>query len=617
MNFDDKHILFVDFETYFDRKAEYDLKSVSVTEYIRDPRFKAHCMGYSYGSHMTNCTTDIAGWLQRWGEWDKTVVVAHNVKFDGAILAWKYGIKPYAWFDTVGLAKAVLGEQVSTYHLKGLASYLGLQDKGELSCDGLLTPSPVELASLMEYCMGDVTICRGIYEKLIGQFPQSQLASMDWTIRAFIEPKLVLDIKTLEEGVKNEKERRETLIQKSGVDRSVLSSNKQFAEHLASIGVAVPTKTNKKGKQIPAFAKTDEGLNALRGTHPALYEARLASKANLLETRGESLLAVAKTGAFPFDVGFSGASDDGTVHTHRYSGGSGAGGNPQNFTRGSFLRRSVQPPPGKSLVVGDFSAIELWLLAQLAREPKLINPLINGVRVYSEFASMHYKRPINKKDNPVEDAFGKSSILGLGYNMGAEKFINKVRIDTGMVLDYETSRATVDLYRNTYFNVPRLWDTCQKLIPLIAEGKIGSLFFAPFIKVKKGILVLPSGMEIRYPNLRSRTEYMYGKARTQWVYDVYKTRFETEEVSLYGGKVVENICQALAGVLCTEAIERAEAAGLECVGQVHDEILALHDDGPTGCRILHSSMITAPRWWPNLHIRAEVGYGENWIAAKK
>ncbi len=611
MTFDGKNIVFLDFETFYDTKSKYGLKELSVTEYVRDPRFKAHGLAWKCKQWANKETIWVTGsklaFVLADIDWSNTVVVSHNVKFDGAILAWHYGVKPYAWFDTVALAKAVLGENVSGYHLKGLAEYLGLQAKGELKWDGVRDLTPEQEAEMAVYCKGDTDICEGIYEKLMPQFPQSQLSAMDWTIRAFIEPRLRLDATVLTEGVENEKKRREEIIEASGIDKSVLASNKQFAEHLQRSGLAVPTKlSSRTGRQIPAFARTDDGLAKLATAAPALYAARIASKANLLETRGESLLAVAKTGFFPFDVGFSGA-----VQTHRYSGGSGAGGNPQNFTRKSFLREAVCPPSGHSLVVGDFAAIELRILAWLAKEPKLINKIVNNEDVYMDFAKML----------GAERAFGKEAILGLGYNMGADKFKARVKTVLKQEISDDEAWRTVKLYRDTYFNVPKLWQTCSSLIPLIAEGRISSLYFAPFLKVQKGAIILPSGLALRYPNLRSIIVQGRRGPQTEWVYDVYKKKYESEPTKLYGGKLVENICQALAGELCKEAIARAEGQKLEVVGQVHDEILAISDNegflGPEiQTRILKACMEKSPAWMPELRLKAEVGYGENWNQAK-
>ena len=613
MNYAGKRIVIIDFETFYDRKLGYDLKAISATEYIRDARFWAHGMAYRFlddeNTHWLAGTHQIEAWVAT-VDWKNTVIVAHNVRFDGAILAWRYKVKPFAWMDTVGLAKAVIGENISGYSLKRLAEYLGLPAKGEISCEGVLHPSSEQLVALGEYCKNDVEICKAIYEKLISQFPISQLGSIDWTIRCFIEPKLVLDMKVLEEGVTNEKARREEIIKRSGLDKSILSSNKQFAEYLASQGHAVPTKLSARtGKQIPAFARTDSGLDALMGSNPTLYAARIASKSNLLETRGESLLAVAKTGLFPFDVGFSGA-----VQTHRYSGGSGAGGNPQNFTRNSFLRSAICSPEGHKLIVGDFAAIELRLLAWLAKEPKLMCKIINDEDLYCDFASMRYGRQITKTDK-IERQFGKCSILGLGYNMGAKKFKATVKAQMGIEISEEEAWKTVDLYRSTYFNVPKLWEHAHNLLPLISGGKVGCLWFAPFIKVKKNCLVLPSGLMIQYPNLRQIGD--------EWVYDKYKKVYDVETTKLYGGKMIENICQALAGELCKEAIERAEQDGLTCVGQVHDEIIVVTRGGTSWHDVqmeaffLKKHMERSPKWMPTLCLKAEVGIGDNWGNAKQ
>jgi hypothetical protein len=587
---------------------------LSLTEYIRDSRFWPLGLAYRFfddeKTHWLGGSHAIEAWVYS-VDWANTVVIAHNVRFDGAILAWRYKIKPAAWIDTLALAKAVLGENVSGYSLKRLAEYLGLPPKGEISCEGVLKPTPEQLANLGEYCKNDVEICKAIYEKLISQFPVSQLAVMDWTIRCFIEPKLVLDIATLEKGVADENKRREEIIVKSGIEREILSSNKKFAEYLSARGISVPTKTSgRTGKQIPAFAKTDDGLADLQRTSPDLYAARIASKSNLLETRGTSLLAVAKTGAFPFDVGFSGA-----VQTHRFSGGSGAGGNPQNFTRKSFLRRAVCPPDGHALIVGDFAAVELRILAWLCNEPKLIQKLLNNEDLYADFASTKYGRKITKADL-VERQYGKESLLGLGYNMGAKKF--KIRIKTVMGLDISEEEAwqTVKLYRETYFNVPKLWENAHALLPLISSGAIGCIWFAPFIKVRKNSLVLPSGLAIQYPNLRSVTVQGRRGPQTEWIYDKYTKVYEAEPVKLYGGKIIENICQALAGELCKEAIARAEAAGLRCVGQVHDEILAVSEVPDVSVDFLQDCMERSPKWMPFLKLKAEVHSGKNWNDCK-
>jgi hypothetical protein len=201
------------------------------------------------------------------------------------------------------------------------------------------------------------------------------------------------------------------------------------------------------------------------------------------------------------------------------------------------------------------------------------------------------------------------SILGLGYNMGAKKFKLTVKTQTGMDISEEESWKTVDLYRSTYFNVPKLWAQAHALLPLIATGRIGCVWFAPFIKVRKGCLVLPSGLEIKYPNLR--------QVGDEWVYDTYKKVYEAEATKLYGGKIIENICQGLAGELTKLAIERSEAVGLHPVGQVHDEILCVDLDPDFAVYKLKQCMEQPPAWMPTLRLKSEVAYGKTWNAAKQ
>ena len=91
-----------------------------------------------------------------------------------------------------------------------------------------------------------------------------------------------------------------------------------------------------------------------------------------------------------------------------------------------------------------------------------------------------------------------------------------------------------------------------------------------------------------------------------------------EPTKLYGGKIIENICQALAGELCKEAIERAEQSGLQCVAQIHDEIIAivLDNEVEKGVITLKRAMEQSPSWLPSMRLRSEVGHGKSWDNAK-
>src|SRR5579864_5558670 len=100
------NFIVVDCETFFE-KGVYDLRSMSMTEYIRDRRFKLHgyAAGFADREPIWNIPMETEGCdsvphLEAL-DWSQTAMVGHNIKFDGAVLAWHYGIKPALYVDTM------------------------------------------------------------------------------------------------------------------------------------------------------------------------------------------------------------------------------------------------------------------------------------------------------------------------------------------------------------------------------------------------------------------------------------------------------------------------------------------------------------------------------------
>lgn len=638
MNFYGKQLLFLDFESFYDSANGYTLKKISTLEYIKSSQFKTHGLGYAYLNgerpHWISGDHVIRGFFQS-VNWGDTIVVAHNVKFDGAILAWVYGVKPKGYICTQAMARAVLGFKVKSHSLASVAEYFGFEPKGHMQTDGIRDLTPEQEAALADYCLHDVELCRSIFKTLSDPFPASQYRALDWTIKAFVEPDLALDGETLRQVNEAEKARREKIFEEIGIQKKVFSSNDKFAKLLAERGYEVPMKLSpsalKKGieKQIPALAVGDEGFQELlHSENPeleALCEARVAAKSTLLETRSAKFLRLVPYGSFPFDVQFSGAKQ-----THRYSGSDGAGGNPQNlqkcqartkeehkspehFCRGQ-LRKAVRAPDGCSLLVADFAAVEARIVAFIAREPKLIDAFTRNEDVYSAFATRIYQRPITKADTR-ERQFGKTCILGLGYNMGSSKFAYKVKLDTGMVIDKEEAKRVVGLYRTYYSRIPALWQLLDHYIPFLAGRGYARLPGIPFLSLKNGCVILPSGLSLQYPNLRWEPDDSYWGG--QWIYDVWE-KGKLEKRHLYGGKLLENISQALAGEFTKLAIERAEDAGIKIAAQIHDEVIAVvpTEVAKHKAVVLEKCMEGSPVWWPAIKLKAEVGIGPNWLEAK-
>lgn len=597
-----KNLLFVDFETYFSTKEKYDLKNISMVEYIRDKRFKPLGVAVCNVDNEPEWLSLDALQLSEEFGWDEVDVVSHNVKFDGFILIEHFGICPRSFIDTKSMARAVLGKTISGYSLRELAKHFGLPEKGLLQTDGLLNLTIQQEKELAEYCKHDVWLCREIFLRLAEAFPENQYAAMNQTIEMFVYPKLQLNKKLLEDAYEKEKARREESILRTNIPKEEFSSNKLFPEMLIKAGYTVPSKKSPTtGKLIPALSLNDPEFLALGNTQDpvlkGLYEARVAAKSTLLETRCENLVKLADTGPWPFDVEFSGATQ-----THRYSGGSGAGGNPQNFIVDSVLREAIEAPPGYLLVVGDFSQIEARLVAYLSKDRAFIAALEGDP--YCDFATSFYGRPITKADKR-ERKFGKTAILGLGYNMGAKKFKQSVFLQTGeIILDKEAKRA-VNLFRAKYYQVPQLWNRFDNQIGELQRHGWG-------VPTKNGLvkpctIKLPSGLYIQYPNLRMEKD--------EWVYDIREKKAGITQKKLYGGKILENVCQALAGELCKE---KMLVFGRDVVGQVHDEIILCvpEIEAEEKANLLWQEMTKAPTWLPEMEIKAEVKIGKNWRMAK-
>lgn len=604
--------LFLDFESYYDGKIGYTLSKTSMVQYVRDGRFQAFGAGIAVEDGKIEwLTADELPHVFELMPWSETVVVGHNVKFDALILQEQFGAVAGQYICTKAMSKAVFAKSIKGHSLKDLAEHFGLEAKGIMKTEGLTELTKVQEGELAAYCLHDVELCREIYNRLAVDFPTSQYAPMHRTIEMFVDPKLVLNVDLLEKTSTEEALRRATIFEAIGIEKGIFASNAKFPELLKQRGFEVPTKPSPRtGKTIPALALGDPEFLEMTETEneelKTLCEARIAAKSTLLETRSAKLAAIGRTGNWPFDVEFSGADQ-----THRFSGGGGAGGNPQNFTRGSALRDAVEAPQGHSLVVGDFSNIELRIVAYLSKDPGLVQAIEQGVDLYCDFASVFYGRKITKNQG-VERRFGKCAILGLGYGMGATKFAKTVRLQTGQTLSEEEAKKAVDLYRTRYGGVPKLWETLDNLIDRIATGESPeSLFVWPLPGgVEYQAVVLPSGLKVRYPNLRQLREGRY----TEWVYDVFNKR-NLEQRKLYGGKLLENISQALAGELCKEAMLKM---GHAVTGLVHDEIHVVCKRGLEVVTVqkLKRAMSVSPSWMPEIKLDAEVGWGKTWGGAK-
>jgi DNA polymerase len=623
----------LDFETYYDK--DYSLRKMTPPEYILDPRFEV--MGCAVIDPQLGTGTD-AVWFDADGFADyavrlmeeqlhtrKLVIISHNALFDMCLLAWRYGIVPDLMVDTMGMARALIFGYTGKVSLDATAQFLGLEAKGTTikNVSGMRT-ADIKAAGLwqdyMDYAKHDAELCRDAFEKMKPHFPRQEFAVMDMVIRCAVEPRFQLDQDKLALHYNNVVNAKEQLLNKCGLeDRTALMSNDKFAEVLRSMGVDPPMKTSlTTGNMIYAFAKSDPAMAELE-EHPspevqALVAARLGYKSTLEETRTQRLLSISRLNWpsgerwMPMPLRYSGA------HTHRLSGDWKL--NQQNLPRNSVLRDALCAPDGHTVVTCDAAQIEARIVAWLAGQDDLTQAFREKRDVYSEFAETVFKQPVSK-DTPKERFVGKTSILGLGYGMGAPKFTGTIRTQSRLQLGeeipmtLEEGTEVVLAYRQKYPSIPRAWQILGNMLPEMLNEK-ANFKFGP-CRVQHEAILLPNGLRLFYPEL-AQEEGKDGE-RPQWV-----CKYAKRPKRLFGGKLYENIVQALARIILFDAaLEMAKRyPAIKLAHQVHDELIyivpsAIMDEFKGS---LHEVMSTPRGWYKDLPLAAEAAAGPNYGEAK-
>ena len=288
-------LITLDFETYYDK--EYSLSKLTTEEYVRDPRFEVIGVGIKVNNEGTEWASGTHDELSRYlhsFDWAKSMVLAHNTMFDGAILSWVFDVHPRVYTDTLCIARALHGVEVGG-SLRALSERYAIGAKGTEVLNALgkrrADFTDEELSLYGDYCINDVELTHKLFNIFLRKgFPKQELRIVDLTLRMFTEPCLELDIGLLEQHLEDTRERKDQLLENAGVCKDDLMSNPKFAEVLQGLGVSPPMKTSlTTGKETFAFAKSDEAFKALADHEDdrvqSVVAARLGTKSTLEETR--------------------------------------------------------------------------------------------------------------------------------------------------------------------------------------------------------------------------------------------------------------------------------------------------------------------------------------------
>jgi DNA polymerase III epsilon subunit-like protein len=657
-------LITLDWESFYDSVCGFS--SQTTEEYVRDPLFEEILVSIKTNNDpaywFTGTRAEFGAHLRQF-DWSQVVLAAHNCKFDGFILAHLYGIFPKRYICTMSMAKGLFG-LASSVSLKAVAEYLQLSRRKGTEVENAYGKRRADFTTEQlnrygSYSVDDTELCHEALMTMLPHIQQSEMQLIDWTIRAFCQPRLMLDKPVLQHELGAYYQRRGSLLQNAGIaDVAVLRSDDTMARHLTALGIEPPMKYSPKQKNpdgspklVYAFSKQDvEFMDLLDSGDEqvvALVEARLGTKSSLLESRLTRLISIADRGPLPVPLQYCGATP-----TRRWSGDENI--NIQNFPRNKLkkddagnvvkdekgkavieyspLRQALIAPPGKRMAAADLSQIELRVNAWQSGQTDVLDILRNGGDVYSDQATALYGYTVTKesgKDIHAQERFvGKTTELQCGYQCGAKKFLHSLKVaarrDSIVLQDESLSfgERVVSGYRNKRHRIANFWYRAGEQLQNIAYGMQGQL--GPYI-VKDYKLWLPDGSYMYYPDLRYAEKQDPNEQGCEWTYSRVWKRAKVRK-KIYGGLLVENITQHVARLFVSDALLRLDSLRygngqrvFDIVFSVHDELVVLYDEGLDEKWVKDAlvwAMTTNPVWAPDLPLACEVGFGQNYAECK-
>jgi DNA polymerase bacteriophage-type len=262
------------------------------------------------------------------------------------------------------------------------------------------------------------------------------------------------------------------------------------------------------------------------------------------------------------------------------------------------IRSSFAATPGNKLSVGDLAQIESRVLAGLAGCQTMIDAYASGLDLYKDIMSFLLEKPYDQITS-AERANGKVIILGCGFGMGWEKFIDYAAT-FGVTLDEATAKRYVNAFRDKYTEIPSFWKelnaACVKAVKLnicvYVRGLVVDGRNPQMLKIK-----LPSGRYLHYLRPVATEEVTdWGATREGVSYESWDEKGLNMK-RLYGGLLCENVVQAVARDILLNGGLEAEKAGFTILMSIHDEWVV---ESPLSSKLtykeLEHAMTRTPDW---------------------
>ena len=639
----------------FESRSKVSIKSTGAWRYAADPTTDVQCLGYKIDDQPAELWTPGEGIPK---ELERAIragdmVEAHNASFEKAI--WKnimvprYGwpeIEDDQWSCTAARAAALalpraLGDVAQVLKLKKQKDAWGKSTMLKLARPRTPTkqnPSewyqdPDDFKVLYEYCLADVET---EHELSLAIRPLSTQERNVWLLDQTINERgLRVDRRAVECALKLLAEYEEKMYKEfrklTGGMVHTVGQQAKFVLWLSTLGVdteklakadvqdllestelppvarraleirqALSKTSTAKYKAIAEALNDDDRLRDLlmyHGASTGRWTGRLVQPQNLprqvLKRGLETCFDIIKTGDLEtFEMCYPDVM--GTL---------------AGVIRGVFI-----PAEGKQFFGGDYAAIEARVLFWLAGEHRGLTMFEKGEDIYKDMAATIYVKSVEKVTKD-EREMGKRAILGCGYGMGKVKFRETCKAFARVEISEEMAEKVVQTYRSKYRTVPILWhdqEAAAKQAVMMpgTEVKCGKVTWK--VKGKFLFCALPSGRLLSfYEPMVEPTETSWGEVKDSVTYmSMNSVTRKWERTKTYGGKLVENLCQAVARDLMAEAMLRCERAGYNVTLSVHDELLT---EAATGdVKEFEQLMATRPVWALGLPLKAEGWAGDRY-----
>lgn len=565
----------IDFESFYAKGC--DIGTLGAYHYLRHPKVEVY---------LVSVVSEDFKWVGHprdfdWARLDGAFIVAHNLAFDGLVLAHliERGIVPPiklagsgctanlsvylgAPRNLAGAAKQLLGLDVS----KDMRAWM----KGKTWEDAVNAGHAEEMRN---YALRDAQACFDIWKQYSAQWPQHEQELARLTMLASWRG-FKVDVERVTDGIRALDRvlfDAEAKIPWSDSDSKILSP-KALGEACRAAGITPPSSLSEDDPACEAWERT------YGEQYPWVGAMRDWRKANALREKLKTMRDRTREtdGCMGYGLKYFGAA------TGRWSGD--AGFNVQNLPRGESygvdLRSCIVPRPGYEFVICDLSQIEPRVLAWLCGDQALLDQLDAGVPLYEAHArmTMGWTGGKLKKEDPRLYSLAKARVLGLGYGCGPEKFVAVARIMGGIEITLPEAEKVVTEFRQSNRRITALWNRLQTDFRRSANGDYE--------------IELPSGRRLTYRNVSGKGGW------------TAQTERGGPRQYIYGGRLAENLTQSVARDVFAEALLRLARAGIDVVFHVHDEAVCEVPVG-TGTEEITRLMTVTPDWLPGCPLAAE------------